>query len=72
MYEKLSSKVNKVSNSFVRWIILGICLFLGIVIVAFVIFFSAKSNRDKAKYYTAKIESSISEKIGFINNYKSG
>ena len=72
MYEKLSSKVNKVSNSFVRWIILGICLFWGIVIVAFVIFFSAKSNRDKAKYYTAKIESSISEKIGFINTVAAG
>lgn len=71
-YEKLSAKVNKTSSILIRWIILGLCIFSGVIIVSIVMYNTLKDNSDKVKLYTAQIDSNIAEKMAFINTVANG
>ena len=71
-YEKLSTKVNKTSSRLIRFIILGLCLFSGIIIVSIILGNTLSDNADNVKLYTAQIDSNISEKMAFINTVANG
>lgn len=72
MYEKLSAKVNKTSGALIKWIIVGLCMFAGIIIVSVILSDTLRNNSDNVKLYTAQIERNISEKMAFINTVASG
>lgn len=71
-YEKLSSKVNKTSNSLIRLIILGLCIFSGIIIISIILANTLSGNTDNVKLYKAQIDSNIAEKMAFINTVANG
>lgn len=71
-YEKLSTKVNKASSKLIRWMILGLCVFSGIIIISIILSNTLKDNRDNVKLYTAQIDNNISEKMAFINTVANG
>lgn len=71
-YEKLSTKVNKTSSVLIRWIILGLCIFSGMIIIGIILGNTVSDNRDRVKLYTAQINSNMSEKMAFINTVANG
>ncbi len=71
-FERLSTKVNKESNKFVRKIILGISLFSCLLLVSVIIFYTVKNNISKVKLYSSEIDSNISQKKAFIETVALG
>lgn len=71
-YEKLSSKVNKTSNSLIRLIILGLCILSGIIIISIILANTLSDNTDNVKLYKTQIDSNITEKMAFINTVANG
>lgn len=70
--KKLSHKVNEKVNKSVRRVILLLCLLAGIVIIGINISFKTKETKKQAQLYTEQIETSMREKIAFIETIASG
>ena len=70
--KKLSYNVNKKTTSFIRRIILGLWMLVGIMILTIIISFKTKDNENQVRLYTEQIDASMAEKVAFIETVASG
>lgn len=69
---KLSFNVNQKTNTFIRRIILGLCLLAGIAVLGTILSSTVKDNGKQVRLYSAQIDNSMSEKISFIDTVAAG
>jgi len=70
--QKLSSRVNKKTNSSVMLIVILLCVITGITVVFLVATGGMDDNVNEVKLYTSEVEESMSEKISFIDTVAAG
>ena len=70
--QKLSLSVNRKANLFMKHIIRGLCLLAGIAVLTVMIVYVVKDNNKQVRLYTSQIDTTMSEKIAFINTVTSG
>lgn len=70
--KKLSDNVNQKTNASIKKIILGLCILAGITILSIVISNTVKNNLTKVQLYRSQIDTTMDEKISFINTVAAG
>lgn len=70
--QKLSTNVNKKADSSVRRVIAGLCVLAGVIVLALIVFYTIRSSRERVQLYSSEIDSTMSEKIAFVNTVAVG
>ena len=70
--QKLSSNVNNKAGMSIRRIIFGLCLLAGVIVLAIIIGYTIKDNRKQVQLYRSQIETTMAEKMAFINTVATG
>ena len=70
--QKLSTNVNKKADSSVRRVIAGLCVLAGVIVLALIVFYTIRSSRERVQLYSSEIDSTMSEKMAFVNTVAVG
>ncbi len=70
--QKLSSNVNKKAGMSIRRIIFGLCLLAGFMVLAIIISYTMKDNSKQVQLYSSQIDTTMAEKMAFINTVATG
>lgn len=70
--QRLSANVNRRAGSYIKRIILGLCMLAGIAILVIIISNTVNSNVNQVKLYRAEIDNTMSEKVAFIDTVAAG
>ena len=70
--QKLSANVNRRANLSIRRIIKGLCLLVGVTVLAVIISYTVRDNTKQVQLYSSQIDNVMSEKVAFINTVAAG